>query len=169
MLAILPDRDAVDKLGQQVGAFFRKTNRMAEKAWLRTGLKWLGKPELDGYYREHYATVERGLDAWDKGEYDLLFHGAPVVTIVAADESASCPSEDALLATGNMLLGAHSMGLGTCLIGFVIEAMRRDRSIAHSLGIPDHEIPCAVIAMGWPKESYQQITGRKPVTIRYAQ
>ena len=165
---ILPDRDAVDQLGRRVGDFFRKTNRMAEKAWLRTGLKWLGKPELDGYYRAHYATVARGLEAWDKGERDLLFHGAPVVIVVAADESASCPSEDALLATGNMLLAAHAMGLGTCLIGFVIEAMRRDRTLVQSLGIPDNEIPCAVIAIGWPDETYQQVAGRKPVVIRYS-
>ena len=166
---ILPDREAVNCLGQRVGAFFRKTNRMAKKAWLRTGLKWLGRPELDTYFREHYATVERGLAAWDNGERDLLFHGAPAVIVVAADENASCPSEDALLATGHMLLGAHSMGLGTCLIGFVIEAMCRDRTIARSLGIPDNEIPYAVIAIGWPDETYQQVAGRKPVVIRYSQ
>jgi len=165
---LLPERKAVDRLGRRVGAFFRKTNRMAEKAWLRTGLKWLGRPELDAYFREYYATVERGLAAWESGERDLLFHGAPAVIVVAADEKASCPSEDALLATGHMLLAAHSMGLGTCLIGFVIEAMRRDRTIARSLGIPDREIPCAVIAIGWPEETYQQVAGRKPVVIRYS-
>ena len=166
---ILPNREAVNRLGQRVGAFFRKTNRMAEKAWLRTGLKWLGRPELDSYFREHYATVERGLAAWENGQRDLLFHGAPAVIVVAGDENASCPSEDALLATGHMLLAAHSMGLGTCLIGFVIEAMRRDRTIARSLGIPDNEIPYAVIAIGWPDETYQQVAGRKPVVIRYSQ
>ena len=165
---ILPNREAVNRLGQRVGLFFRKTNRMAEKAWLRAGLKWLGRPELDGYYREHYATVERGLAAWEKGERDLLFHGAPAVIVVAADENASCPSEDALLATGHMLLAAHSMGLGTCLVGFVIEAMQRDRTIVQSLGIPANETPYAVIAIGWPDEHYQRVAGRKAVVIRYA-
>jgi len=165
---ILPNREAVNRLGRRVGVFFRKTNRMAEKAWLRTGLKWLGRPELDGYYREYYATVERGLAAWEKGERDLLFHGASSVIVVAADKRASCPTEDALLAAGYMLLAAHSMGLGTCLVGFVIEAMRRDRSLVQSLGIPDNEIPCAVIAIGWPDERYERVAGRKPVVIRYA-
>jgi Fe-S-cluster-containing hydrogenase component 2 len=59
---ILPDRESVNRLGRQVGDFFRKTNRMAEKRWLRRGLKWLGKPELDRYFHQHYATVEMGLD-----------------------------------------------------------------------------------------------------------
>ena len=165
---ILPDRLAVNRLGRRVAGFFRKTNRMAENRWLRTGLKLLGKPELDTYFHLHYATVEMGLAAWDRGERDLLFHGAPAVIVVAADNDASCPSEDALLATGNMLLTAHAMGLGTCLVGFVIEAMRRDASIVRMLGIPDHETPHAVVAIGWPDETYHRVAGRKPVVIRYA-
>ena len=165
---LLPDRAAVSRLGRQVGDFFRKTNRMAEKRWLRWGLRWLGKPELDNYYRLHYQTVKMGLDTWDKGERDLLFHGAPAVIVVAARNDASCPSEDALLATDHILLAAHAMGLGTCLIGFAIEAMQRDRSIVRGLGIPDNETAYAVIALGWPDETYQRVAGRKPVTIRYA-
>ena len=165
---ILPNREAVNRLGRRVGDFFRKTNRMAEKWWLRSGLKWIGKPELDTYYQQHFATVKMGLAAWDKGERDLLFHGATTVIVVAADNDASCPSEDALLAAGNILLAAHALGLGTCLIGFVIEAMRRNRSIVRMLGIPDHETPHAVIALGWPNETYQRVAGRKPAVIRYA-
>ncbi|BBO68451.1 nitroreductase [Desulfosarcina alkanivorans] len=165
---ILPDRDAVDRLGRRVGDFFRQTNRMAENRWLRTGLKLVGRPELDAYYRLHYPTVKMGLAAWDRGERDLLFHGATAVIVVSADDDASCPSEDAMLATGNMLLAAHAMGLGSCLIGFVIEAMRRQRSIVRMLGIPDHETPYAVIALGWPDETYQRVAGRKAALIRYA-
>ena len=165
---ILPDRESVSRLGHRVGDFFRRTNRMAEKRWLRRGLKWLGKPELDTYFHQHYATVQMGLRAWDQGERDLLFHGSAAVIVVAAANDASCPSEDALLATGNMLLAAHAMGLGTCLVGFVIEAMRRDRSIVRVLGIPDHETPYAVIALGWPDETYRRVAGRKRAVVRYA-
>lgn len=165
---ILPDRAAVIRLGQRVGDFFRKTNRMAGKRWLRWGLKVIGKPALDDYYRNHYRTVQMGLAAWDKGERDLLFHGATAAIVVGARNDASCPGEDALLASGQILLAAHAMGLGTCLIGFAIEAMRRDRSIVRGLGIPDQETAHAVIALGWPDETYQRVAGRKPVTIRYA-
>lgn len=166
---ILPDLVAVNRLGQRVGDFFRKTNRMAEKRWLRTGLNWIGKPELSNYFHQHYATVEMGLAAWERGERDLLFHGASAVIVVAADNAASCPSEDALLAAGNMLLAAHTMGLGTCLVGFVIEAMRREKAIVRMLGIPDNETPHAVIALGWPSETYQRVAGRKAAVIRYAE
>lgn len=165
---ILPDRQAVDRFGQRVGDFFRKTNRLSKKRWLRLGLKWIGRPELDAYYRLHLPTVESALTAWQRGERDLLFHGAAAVIVVAAHKHASCPGEDALLATQNMLLAAHAMGLGTCLIGFAIEAMRRDQAIVRQLGIPGNETPFAVVAVGWPNETYQRVAGRKPAAIRYA-
>ncbi|WP_054701554.1 nitroreductase family protein, partial [Desulfosarcina cetonica] len=165
---LLPHRDDLERLGRRVGDFFRRTNRMAEKAWLRRGLRLLGRPELDTYYRQYHATVKRGLEAYAAGGRDLLFHGAPAGIVVAAKSDASCPAEDALLATGNILLAAHAMGLGSCLIGYAIEAMRRDRRIVRSLGIPDHETPYAVISLGWPDETYQRVAWRKPVTIRYA-
>ncbi|BBO81432.1 nitroreductase [Desulfosarcina ovata subsp. sediminis] len=164
---LLPDRAMVERLGRRIGDFFRKTNQLAEKSWLRHILKWIGKPELDTYYRQHYATVQRGLAAHANDGRDLLFHGATAGMVVAAENDASCPAEDALLATGNILLAAHAMGLGTCLIGFAIEAMRRDRSIVRLLGIPDYETPHAVIALGWPAETYQRVAWRKPVTIRF--
>lgn len=74
---------------------------------------------------------------------------------------------DALLATQNILLAAHSMGLGSCLIGYAVAAMKRDPSIQRSIGIPAEEEIHAVIALGYPDEVYQRVAGRKKVTPRY--
>jgi nitroreductase len=79
----------------------------------------------------------------------------------------SNPKEDALLATQNILLAAHSMGLGTCLVGFAVEAIRYDQTIKHFLKIPNVEKVYAVIAVGYPDEEYQGLTGRKKVVMRY--
>jgi nitroreductase/NAD-dependent dihydropyrimidine dehydrogenase PreA subunit len=164
---ILPDRAAVEKLARWVGDFYLNLNRTAEKTWLRKGLKLLGKPELDRYFQNYYRTVREGLETWEKGGRDLLFHGAPAAVVVGSKKEASCPGEDALLAAQNMLLGAHALGLGSCLIGFAIEAMRRDKSILRRIGMPGDEAAYAVIAVGYPKEAYRRVTGRKQVLMRY--
>ena len=72
-----------------------------------------------------------------------------------------------MLASQNILLGAHSMGLGTCLIGFAVEAMQNDPSLKKFLKIPDKETVYAVIAMGYPDEKYEGLTGRKKMVMRY--
>jgi nitroreductase len=59
------------------------------------------------------------------------------------------------------------MGLGTCLIGFAVEAIRNDPAIKHFLKIPDEETVYAVIAMGYPDEKYEGLTGRKRFELRY--
>lgn len=164
---VLPDRTAVEKLGRWVGDFFLHVNRAAEKTWLRKGARLLGKPQLDRYFQNHYQTVKDALETWEKTGRDLLFHGAPAVIVAGSKKEASCPGEDALLATQNMLLAAHVLGLGTCLIGFAVEAMTRDKTILRRLGIPDDEMVGAVIALGYPSEAYQRLTGRKQVLVRY--
>ncbi|MBN1106822.1 MAG: nitroreductase family protein [Deltaproteobacteria bacterium] len=164
---LLPHREAVLDLAKRVGAFFQRLNRAAEKAWMRKLLKAIGRPELEFYYRQYYEKIRDGLERWEKEGVDLLFHGAPAAIVVGSKKEASCAAEDALLATQNILLGAHVLGLGTCLIGFAIQAMRRDRSICRRIGIPEDEQAYAVIALGYPNEKYRRIAGRKQALVRH--
>jgi len=164
---VFPDRAAVNEFGQRIGSFFKKINRMAEKKWMRKALKLIGKPALDNYYREYYQTVKDGLKEWELSGRDRLFHGATAVIVVATKPGGSCPMEDALLATQNILLAAHSMGLGTCLIGFAVEAIQNDSAIQQFLTIPAEETVCSVIAVGYPEEKYEDLTGRKKAVMRY--
>ncbi|PKN26944.1 MAG: nitroreductase [Deltaproteobacteria bacterium HGW-Deltaproteobacteria-21] len=164
---ILSHREAVLRLAKMVGGFFQRLNRTAEKGWLRKILRLIGKPELEVYYREYYRRVRDGLEEWENEGTDILFHGAPAAIVVGSKRHASCPAEDALLASQNILLGAHVLGLGTCLIGFAIEAMRRDKSILRRLGMPDDERAYAVIALGYPDEKYRRVAGRKQALVRY--
>ena len=164
---IFSDPAAVAEFRQRLGSFFKNLNRMAERRWVRKVLKLIGKPALDNYYREYYQSVKDGLREWELSGRDRLFHGATAVIVVATKPGGSCPMEDALLATQNILLAAHSMGLGTCLIGFAVEAIQNDSAMQQFLTIPAEETVCSVIAIGYPQEKYEGLTGRKKVVMRY--
>ncbi|MDH3886408.1 MAG: nitroreductase family protein [Desulfobacterales bacterium] len=164
---VFPDREAVMEFAQRIGAFFRNLNRMAEKTLMRKALKLIGKPVLDNYYREYYASAKEALQEWEQHGRDRLFHGATAVIVVASKPGGSNPKEDALLATQNILLAAHSMGLGTCLVGFAVEAIQNDSAMQRFLTIPAEETVCSVIAIGYPQEKYEGLTGRKKVVMRY--
>ncbi len=164
---VLPSRDKVLELASGVGQVMREFNAMAAKAWLRKGMRLVGKPELDDYFQEHYESVKRGLAEWDEQGIDRLFHGASAAILVGSLPGASCPGEDALLASGQMLLAAHAMGLGTCLIGYAVEVLRHKPELGHALGIGREEKIHAVIALGWPNEKYQRATGRRAPLLRW--
>jgi nitroreductase/NAD-dependent dihydropyrimidine dehydrogenase PreA subunit len=164
---ILPHRKAVQAFAEHIASFFERLNATAEKTLLRMFLKLIGKGELDAYYRGYYRKVKEGIKEWRASGKDRLFHESTAVILIGSKPGASCPAEDALLATQNIMLAAHSMGLGSCLIGYAVAAMKRDPSIRRSIGIPAEEEIHAVIALGYTNEVYQRIAGRKKVTPRY--
>jgi nitroreductase/NAD-dependent dihydropyrimidine dehydrogenase PreA subunit len=164
---VLDRRDQVEKFGDRVGLFFRKLNKMAANPLLRLLSRLFSNDALGIYYRRYYDSIKKGLERREEEGCDLLFHGAPAVIVVGSEEGASCPAEDALLATQNILLGAHAMGLGSCLIGFAVSAMQHDPAIKDILAIPRQEKIYAVIALGHPNEHYQRLTGRRPLTPRF--
>jgi nitroreductase/NAD-dependent dihydropyrimidine dehydrogenase PreA subunit len=163
---LLPERGDLMVFGSLIGKYFKRLNRLAESRIVRflTGLCTSGA--LNRYYENHYESVKEAIHDWDEKGEDRLFHGARAAILVTAKNSASCPAEDALLATQNILLAAHSMGLGSCLIGFAVEAVKRDKSIGRALGIAGDEKLYATIALGYPKISYARSAVRKKVSPR---
>ena len=164
---ILPTKKAVTSFAEHIASFFIRLNTNAEKTMLRMFLKMIGKGELDAYYNGYYRQVKEALEQWYGSGKDRLFHGSTAAILIGSKPGASCPVEDALLATQNILLAAHSMGLGSCLIGYAVAAIQKDPSIQQAIGIPAEEEIHAVISLGYPDEVYQRAAGRKKVTPRY--
>ncbi len=165
MFTILADRAAVLQLIEEIRQFFQRLNNLARRPLLRF-LSRLAKGKLDEYYRQHFESVEKALADWHQSGKDQLFFNAPAVIVVGSRPGASTPAEDALLATQNILLAAHCMGLGTCLIGFAVAALKRSPKIRESIGIPKEEAVHAVIAIGHTDRSFHRITGLKKADRR---
>jgi hypothetical protein len=53
--------------------------------------------------------------------------------------------------------------------GFAVAALERQPDLKTGLGIPRGETVHAVIALGWPAERYQRLSGRKRALIRFAE
>lgn len=169
IFTIFPHRGALEALGSAIARFYHRLNKLAANPLIRLGLKTMGKPALADYYADYYDQVHDALYRWESEGVDMLFHGAQAGILVSADQRASCPAEDALLATQNILLAAHSMGLGTCLIGYAISAMQNDRRLRTCVKLKANEMPYAFIALGYGDETYRWIGSRKTSVVRYFQ
>jgi len=167
IFTILPDRNQIKIFGEHIVTFLKKLNRMAQIAPLRKALHLFGKDELERYHKRYYRRIEELIRNWETHKKDMLFWDAQALILVGATEAATCPQEDAMLATQNILLATHAMGLGTCLIGFAVLALTRDQSIGKSLGMAHGESIYSVIAVGWPDEHYHKIIPRKKIIPHY--
>lgn len=64
-----------------------------------------------------------------------VWHGAPTVIIILQDKrGVGHPSNDIHICGQNMILAAHSLGLGTCWVGFV-EVLKLSRKWKKLLGL----------------------------------
>ena len=163
---LLPQREDVIRLGEAAAEFYSRLNARAANPFWRFLAHLYAGSALARYYENYYETVEAALKEWNEKKVDRLFHGAPSAIIVTGNETSSCPGEDALLATQNILLAAETCGVGTCLIGYVVEAARRDNSIRNFLRLGEKESIYSVIACGYPAVSFRRAAGRKAVNPR---
>ncbi len=96
-----------------------------------------------------HPTGLAGLAQLGSGELGL-WHGAPTVILLLVDtRGAGSPEIDIGIAGQNMVLAAHSMGLGTCWVSFAM-FLERSRKYRELLGIKYPMRLASSIALGYP-------------------
>ena len=83
------------------------------------------------------------------------FYNAPVVLVVLAKKEAHTYVYDGSLTLGNMMLAAHSLGLGSCWVHRAREVFELPewKSWLKSIGIEDEVEGIGNLIVGYPKES----------------
>ena len=82
------------------------------------------------------------------------YYNAPLLIVVFADKKAYSPVTDASLAMGNMMLAAHSLGLGSCWIDYSRHVFNHPdfAGLAPSLGVPQGYLCVGSLVVGTPAE-----------------
>jgi nitroreductase len=102
--------------------------------------------------------------------YASMLAGAPLAILVCGDteleQSPGYWSIDCSAATQNMLLAAHSLGIGAVWLGVHPRIGRKD-AIKNILRLPQHIEPFALIALGYPGEKRETPDRWREDRIRY--
>ena len=69
-------------------------------------------------------------------------------------------------ATQNLLLAAHTLGLGSCWVGLHPREARK-AAFSSLLGLPSHVQPFALVALGYPHESKSRPRRFDPSRVRH--
>jgi nitroreductase len=94
-----------------------------------------------------------------KSKGDTIFFDAPVIVFIISrdeifnDESCACCAQ-------NMMLAAHSLGLGSCWIGFA-HLLQYNKDYLIKLGVPDEYHISSTIIFGYPEGKTGDASFRK--------
>lgn len=99
------------------------------------------------------------------------FYGAPTVVVVLADAANANAIKDGSLVMGNLLLAAHSLGLGSCWINRADESLHSEagRALLEKWGFdPDAVVGVGNCVLGYPADGgVKPAAPRKPDYIHY--
>ncbi len=148
---VIRDREMIEEMEKYVRLRCRvlkfllnwQTSPLGRLAWLNTQITARVLPNL--MHPIPFGAITLIADGKLK-----LFHGAPTVILILMDKrGAAKPEVDVGICGQNMVLAAHSLGLGTCWVGFV-EVFKFGTKWKKKLGIEWPYRLVEGIALGYP-------------------
>ena len=111
--------------------------------------------------RDRLAEANRAIGGWKEG-FDP-FYGAPVVLVVLASKALPTYIYDGSLALGNMMLAAHSLGLGSIWIHRAKQEFETDefKALLAELGVEGEYEGIGHCALGYADGKLAQGAARK--------
>ena len=98
-------------------------------------------------------------------------YNAPALIVISGDASWGTAVNDCTLAAGNIMLAAHSLGLGSCWINqpSVVCDVPEFRALLTEFGVPPEYKVFATLCAGYPDRSIPHAPERLPGVVNYVE
>ena len=118
--------------------------------------------------RDRISEMNRKIGGWQEG-FDQ-FYGAPAMLIVLADKNVPTAVYDGSLVMGNLMLAAHSLGVGSIWIHRAKEEFESEdgKAILAELGITGDHVGIGHCALGYIDGEEPKAAPRKENWVYYA-
>ena len=118
---------------------------------------------IDELHRAHRDRSGSALSLFADPSFDI-FHGAGTLVVICGPEPGVFVAADCWLAAENLMLAAHALGLGTCVIGSAVAALNTAPT-RQELGIPAGIQAIAPIAVGAPAHPVAPTARKEPAIL----
>ena len=95
-----------------------------------------------------------------------VFYDAPTLIIICASTPGPFATADCWLAAQNLMLRAHEIGLGTCVIGSAVAALNLP-DVKLDLGMPVESLAVAPIIVGRPRGATAPSARKAPQVLAW--
>ena len=156
-ITFVKTRELVQRLNDQTAKTLLRSISLFTSPLLMPILQLLAPkldlPRLKKYKRQFLARQKPGAS--------LICHHAPVVILYHAPVSSySLAGADANIWATYTSIYAHTLGLGSCFNGFIVMAMKRNKTLRKAFKLPENHQVYAALLLGHPKVKYLHEAGR---------
>jgi len=147
---------ALTELGERVKEALRRNRQLNEPL-----------PEEYIPIQNYPPVWERCAKKWKEGMDPIFYHAPALILIHTKQGATTSPDVDAGLSAMHMILMAETLGLGTCLNGFLITALRRTEELRGLLRIPAGHWLSVTFAIGYPDVDFLRVVARNPAKVEW--
>jgi nitroreductase/NAD-dependent dihydropyrimidine dehydrogenase PreA subunit len=119
---------------------------------------------IDAMLEKYIDPMAYYTELKDSGR-DLILHNAPILVLLHGPALSFFGSDNANIAAANMTNYAHSLGLGSCYIGFVTLLSRFNKKLCRLINLPKGRKVYASLVLGYPKIKHPNTVSRKKPDI----
>jgi len=145
--AVVTDRSFIKEMTDSI------TKAMKRIYSLTPVLRWVSKELRD---ERSLAAVKKTATSAE----DTVFYKAPVVIFIVSQAKGLNAGINCALSAQNMMLAAHSLGLGSCFIGRG-NFLQRNKKFRKKIGLSKNHKIYATLIFGYPKDANQHVPQRK--------
>jgi len=153
---VIQEKELIRDLSNRTAIFYGNLHKMLSAPGVHL------PPWLQKHMRGFRLNWEYSLQGKDR-----IFRNAPALLLIHAPAENPSSAQNCHLAMAHIMLQAHAMGLGTCIIGYFITAAERDPSIIKELGIPRENKIFTCCTVGYPGLTFRKLVQRKPPAVRW--
>lgn len=111
---------------------------------------------------------EKSFIARRKVNSSIVCHHAPLVMLFHGPQAKYGMLEaDANIWAAQTTVYAKTLGLASCFIGFIVQAMKRSKRLRREMNIPAKHQVYAALVLGYPKVIYKNETSRPAPKVNY--
>jgi len=104
-------------------------------------------------------------DAKDRRGEDWFMYDAPLGMLFCGSPCAD--PTDAVIAVTYAMLAAESLGLGSCMLGFPAQVLKRNRKLMEKYRLPAKMTPGLFIVFGYPATKFRRALKRRFAQVEY--
>jgi len=164
--AVIVEGEKIQKLAELTFKFYKRLVKIVSNPMTKFGFTLAAGRAVVKTIEANSKLFDQAFEYWMNGT-DYLFYHAPAVLVTHSANSGPLPKDDCDYALLNMIYAAESLGIGTCINGFLLKAAEQSRDIQKFLKIPGSHNIYNAITLGYPAVTFKRTVSREPLSVTY--